>query len=158
MPCRQLTFLSETMPWGLSGKCIVCSCFRYWKVHLPCTHTCHLLWTYADAKGCVIASSHLLKPRNSCPNWRYFFIQNVKLPLISPFSFLSISVHLSLSYCRQYHEALENYKNIAQQVKSLNNFIRTLDTIINERLKAYAEFRRQVVKLQLSYSSVFIQQ
>ncbi|KAM4633403.1 structural maintenance of chromosomes protein 6 [Polymixia lowei] len=43
---------------------------------------------------------------------------------------------------RQYHEALGNYKNMAQQVKSLNNFIRTLDRIITDRLKAYAELRR----------------
>ncbi|XP_071388371.1 structural maintenance of chromosomes protein 6 [Centroberyx affinis] len=43
---------------------------------------------------------------------------------------------------RQYHEALENYKNMAHQVKSLNNFIRTLDSIITERLRAYAELRR----------------
>uniref|UniRef100_UPI003AAFC68E structural maintenance of chromosomes protein 6 isoform X2 n=1 Tax=Centroberyx gerrardi TaxID=166262 RepID=UPI003AAFC68E len=50
---------------------------------------------------------------------------------------------------RQYHEALENYKNMAQQVKSLNNFIKTLDSIIAERLRAYTELRRQVVKLQL---------
>ncbi|XP_071773847.2 structural maintenance of chromosomes protein 6 isoform X2 [Centroberyx gerrardi] len=43
---------------------------------------------------------------------------------------------------RQYHEALENYKNMAQQVKSLNNFIKTLDSIIAERLRAYTELRR----------------
>ncbi|XP_056150408.1 structural maintenance of chromosomes protein 6-like [Lampris incognitus] len=43
---------------------------------------------------------------------------------------------------RQYHEALENYKNMAQQVKSLNSFMKTLNGILNERLDAYAKLRR----------------
>ncbi|KAG7244154.1 hypothetical protein INR49_004227 [Caranx melampygus] len=36
---------------------------------------------------------------------------------------------------RQYHEALENYKNLAQQMKNLNTFIRSLDSVMNERLQ-----------------------
>ncbi|KAK9531542.1 hypothetical protein VZT92_010961 [Zoarces viviparus] len=43
---------------------------------------------------------------------------------------------------RQYHEALENYKNMAQQMKYLNSFIKSLDSIMNQRLQAYAELRR----------------
>ncbi|KAM3871241.1 structural maintenance of chromosomes protein 6-like [Diretmus argenteus] len=47
-----------------------------------------------------------------------------------------------LEIVRQYREALGNYKGVAQQVKTLKNFIKTLDIIINERVKAYAELRR----------------
>lgn len=47
---------------------------------------------------------------------------------------------------RQYSEALKNYKNVTQQVKSLNTFIKCLDNIMNRRLYVYAELRRQVFK------------
>lgn len=43
---------------------------------------------------------------------------------------------------RQYHEALENYKNMALQMKNLNSFIKSLDNIMNKRLQVYAELRR----------------
>ncbi|CAL9694223.1 unnamed protein product [Knipowitschia caucasica] len=43
---------------------------------------------------------------------------------------------------RMYQEALENYKNMAQQMKYLNSFIKSLDDVMNRRLQAYAEFRR----------------
>uniref|UniRef100_A0A3B4UYL9 Structural maintenance of chromosomes protein 6 n=1 Tax=Seriola dumerili TaxID=41447 RepID=A0A3B4UYL9_SERDU len=43
---------------------------------------------------------------------------------------------------RQYHEALENYKNLAQQMKNLNTFIKSLDSVMNHRLQVYAELRR----------------
>uniref|UniRef100_A0A8C4F8N7 Structural maintenance of chromosomes protein 6 n=1 Tax=Dicentrarchus labrax TaxID=13489 RepID=A0A8C4F8N7_DICLA len=43
---------------------------------------------------------------------------------------------------RQYHEALESYKNMAQQMKNLNSFIRSLDSVMNHRLQVYAELRR----------------
>uniref|UniRef100_A0A665WV10 Structural maintenance of chromosomes protein 6 n=1 Tax=Echeneis naucrates TaxID=173247 RepID=A0A665WV10_ECHNA len=43
---------------------------------------------------------------------------------------------------RQYHEALENYRNLAQQMKSLNTFIKSLDSVMNDRLQVYAELRR----------------
>ncbi|XP_075940326.1 structural maintenance of chromosomes protein 6 [Anarhichas minor] len=43
---------------------------------------------------------------------------------------------------RQYHEALENYKNMAQQMKYLNSFIKSLDGVMNQRLQVYAELRR----------------
>ncbi|KAK2856221.1 hypothetical protein Q5P01_004956 [Channa striata] len=43
---------------------------------------------------------------------------------------------------RQYHEALGNYKNMAQQMKNLNSFIKCLDSVLNQRLQAYADFRR----------------
>ncbi|XP_054474531.1 structural maintenance of chromosomes protein 6-like [Anoplopoma fimbria] len=43
---------------------------------------------------------------------------------------------------RQYHEALENYKNMAQQVKYLNSFIKSLDSVMNHRLQVYAQLRR----------------
>lgn len=46
---------------------------------------------------------------------------------------------------RQYHEALENYKNMAQQMKNLNSFIKSLDSVMNHRLQVYADLRRQVV-------------
>ncbi|XP_076026649.1 structural maintenance of chromosomes protein 6 [Genypterus blacodes] len=43
---------------------------------------------------------------------------------------------------RQYYKAMENYKNMAQQMKNLNNFIKSLDSVMSRRLKAYAELRR----------------
>ncbi|XP_029281710.1 structural maintenance of chromosomes protein 6 [Cottoperca gobio] len=43
---------------------------------------------------------------------------------------------------KQYHEALENYKNMAQQMKNLNGFIKSLDSVMNQRLQVYAELRR----------------
>ncbi|XP_068580723.1 structural maintenance of chromosomes protein 6-like [Cebidichthys violaceus] len=43
---------------------------------------------------------------------------------------------------RQYHEALESYKNMAQQMKYLNSFIKSLDSVMNRRLQVYAELRR----------------
>ncbi|KAM9339091.1 structural maintenance of chromosomes protein 6 [Symphorus nematophorus] len=43
---------------------------------------------------------------------------------------------------RQYHEALESYKNMAQQMKNLNSFIKSLDHVMNQRLQVYAELRR----------------
>ncbi|XP_068433413.1 structural maintenance of chromosomes protein 6-like [Clinocottus analis] len=42
---------------------------------------------------------------------------------------------------RQYHEALENYKNMTQQMKYLNSFIKSLDSVMNHRLQVYAELR-----------------
>ncbi|XP_042359511.1 structural maintenance of chromosomes protein 6-like isoform X2 [Plectropomus leopardus] len=42
---------------------------------------------------------------------------------------------------RQYHEALESYKNMAQQMKHLNSFIKCLDSVMAQRLQAYAELR-----------------
>nr|XP_046228256.1 structural maintenance of chromosomes protein 6-like isoform X2 [Scatophagus argus] len=43
---------------------------------------------------------------------------------------------------RQYREALANYKNMAQQMKNLNSFIRSLDSVMNQRLQVYADLRR----------------
>uniref|UniRef100_A0A3P9MZK2 Structural maintenance of chromosomes protein 6 n=1 Tax=Poecilia reticulata TaxID=8081 RepID=A0A3P9MZK2_POERE len=43
---------------------------------------------------------------------------------------------------RQYHEALESYKNMSQQMRSLNSFIRSLDTVMNYRLQVYADLRK----------------
>lgn len=51
---------------------------------------------------------------------------------------------------RQYYEALESYKNMTQQMKNLNSFIKSLDSVMNHRLHAYAELRRRVVNLQLT--------
>ncbi|MFT7810673.1 structural maintenance of chromosomes protein 6 [Arapaima gigas] len=42
---------------------------------------------------------------------------------------------------RQYQEALENYKNIALQVKNLKKFIGLLGKIMNDRHKMYTEMR-----------------
>ncbi|XP_033931820.1 structural maintenance of chromosomes protein 6 [Pseudochaenichthys georgianus] len=43
---------------------------------------------------------------------------------------------------RQYHEALQNYKNMAMQMKNLNGFIQCLDGVMNQRLQVYSELRR----------------
>ncbi|XP_014328190.1 structural maintenance of chromosomes protein 6 [Xiphophorus maculatus] len=43
---------------------------------------------------------------------------------------------------RQYHEALESYKNMSQQMRSLNSFIRSLDNVMNYRLQVYADLRK----------------
>lgn len=55
-------------------------------------------------------------------------------------SFFQLVVIFLLS--RQYHEALENYKNMAQKMKNLNGFIKSLDNVMNHRLQVYAELRR----------------
>lgn len=58
-------------------------------------------------------------------------------------SFLDAKCELiSFSTYRQYHEALESYKNMTQQMKNLNSFIKSLDSVMNHRLQAYAELRR----------------
>ncbi|KAF3849881.1 hypothetical protein F7725_019600 [Dissostichus mawsoni] len=43
---------------------------------------------------------------------------------------------------RQYHEALQTYKNMAMQMKNLNGFIKCLDSVVSQRLKVYSELRR----------------
>ncbi|KAK7922465.1 hypothetical protein WMY93_009367 [Mugilogobius chulae] len=43
---------------------------------------------------------------------------------------------------KQYHEALGNYNNMAQQMRNLNSFIKSLDNVMNQRLHAYTELRR----------------
>ncbi|XP_047429650.1 structural maintenance of chromosomes protein 6-like [Mugil cephalus] len=43
---------------------------------------------------------------------------------------------------KQYHEALQNYKNMTLQMKNLNSFIRSLDSVMNQRLKVYTDLRR----------------
>ncbi|CAK6961936.1 structural maintenance of chromosomes protein 6-like [Scomber scombrus] len=43
---------------------------------------------------------------------------------------------------RQYREALESYNNLAQQMKNLNSFIKSLDIVMNQRIQVYSEFRR----------------
>ncbi|XP_074541854.1 structural maintenance of chromosomes protein 6 [Halichoeres trimaculatus] len=43
---------------------------------------------------------------------------------------------------RQYKEALENYNNMAQQMKYLSSFIKSLDNVMKQRLQAYTELRR----------------
>ncbi|KAM8832240.1 structural maintenance of chromosomes protein 6 isoform 1-T2 [Spinachia spinachia] len=43
---------------------------------------------------------------------------------------------------RQYQEALESYKNMAEQMKYLNSFIKSLDSVMNHRLQVYADLRR----------------
>ncbi|KAM4528937.1 structural maintenance of chromosomes protein 6 isoform 1-T2 [Fundulus diaphanus] len=42
---------------------------------------------------------------------------------------------------RQYQEALEKYKNVSQQMRSLNSFIKKVENVITFRLKVYAELR-----------------
>lgn len=43
---------------------------------------------------------------------------------------------------REYREASENYRDMAQQMKNLTSFIRCIDNIMEQRLKVYAELRR----------------
>ncbi|CAJ1078421.1 structural maintenance of chromosomes protein 6 [Xyrichtys novacula] len=43
---------------------------------------------------------------------------------------------------RQYKEALENYNKMAQQMKQLNSFIKSLDSVMKQRVQAYTELRR----------------
>uniref|UniRef100_A0A3Q2Q5H1 Si:dkey-119f1.1 n=1 Tax=Fundulus heteroclitus TaxID=8078 RepID=A0A3Q2Q5H1_FUNHE len=42
---------------------------------------------------------------------------------------------------RQYQEALEKYKNVSQQMRSLNSFIRKVEKVITFRLQVYTELR-----------------
>ena len=60
-------------------------------------------------------------------------------------------VHTFLA-SRQYHEALESYKNMAQQMKNLTSFIKSLDSVMNQRLQAYADLRRCVVMRKMTIS------
>ncbi|KAK5852944.1 hypothetical protein PBY51_006775 [Eleginops maclovinus] len=43
---------------------------------------------------------------------------------------------------RQYQEALQNYKNMALQMKNLQSFIKCLDSVLNQRLCVYTNLRR----------------
>ncbi|KAK1889292.1 Structural maintenance of chromosomes protein 6 [Dissostichus eleginoides] len=43
---------------------------------------------------------------------------------------------------REYHEALQTYKNMALQMKNLNGFVKCLDSVVSQRLKVYSELRR----------------
>uniref|UniRef100_A0A1A7WF85 Structural maintenance of chromosomes protein 6 n=1 Tax=Iconisemion striatum TaxID=60296 RepID=A0A1A7WF85_9TELE len=43
---------------------------------------------------------------------------------------------------RQFHEALESYKNMSQQMKNLNSFIKCLDSVMIHRLQIYADLRK----------------
>ncbi|XP_061605240.1 structural maintenance of chromosomes protein 6-like [Phyllopteryx taeniolatus] len=43
---------------------------------------------------------------------------------------------------REYRDALAKYKNTAQQMKNLNMFIKSLDRVMNQRLKVFADLRR----------------
>lgn len=43
---------------------------------------------------------------------------------------------------RQYHEALESYKNMAQQIKHLRNFVKSLNKVMNQRQQVYTDMRR----------------
>ncbi|XP_041661505.1 structural maintenance of chromosomes protein 6 [Cheilinus undulatus] len=43
---------------------------------------------------------------------------------------------------RQYKEALENYNKMAQQMKYLNSFIKSLDNVMSHRLQVYSDLRR----------------
>ncbi|XP_041831050.1 structural maintenance of chromosomes protein 6-like isoform X2 [Melanotaenia boesemani] len=45
---------------------------------------------------------------------------------------------------KQYHGALENYKSMLEQVTNLKSFIKNLNSVINERVKVYAELRRSL--------------
>ncbi|KAM3859219.1 structural maintenance of chromosomes protein 6-like [Diretmus argenteus] len=47
-----------------------------------------------------------------------------------------------LEIMRQYREAVGKYKDVAQQVETLNDSIKTLDSINNDSLKLLAELRR----------------
>lgn len=46
---------------------------------------------------------------------------------------------------RQYHEAFESYKNMAQQIKHLKSFVRCLNKVMNQRQQVYTDMRKQVV-------------
>lgn len=48
---------------------------------------------------------------------------------------------LVIETSRQYHEAEENFSNIARQVKGLEAFINQLSKILNTRHFVYAEMR-----------------
>uniref|UniRef100_A0A3B4A2C9 RecF/RecN/SMC N-terminal domain-containing protein n=1 Tax=Periophthalmus magnuspinnatus TaxID=409849 RepID=A0A3B4A2C9_9GOBI len=57
----------------------------------------------------------------------------------------------------QYHEALENYKNMAQQMKNLNSFIKSLDNVLNDRLQVYAELRFLSARCKYYFDSMLAQ-
>lgn len=49
---------------------------------------------------------------------------------------------LSLPTSRQYHEALESYKNMVQQIKPLRGFIQCLNKVMNQRQQVYVDLRK----------------
>ncbi|XP_054617477.1 structural maintenance of chromosomes protein 6-like isoform X2 [Dunckerocampus dactyliophorus] len=49
-----------------------------------------------------------------------------------------------LEIVRQHHEALVEYKNMAQQTKNLKMFIKSLDRVMSKRRQAYTELRRSL--------------
>lgn len=63
-------------------------------------------------------------------------------------TFSHVNLHLSYPRLyftptfRQYHEALQSYKNMAQQMKNFSSFIKCLDNVLNQRLQVYGELRR----------------
>ncbi|RVE55821.1 hypothetical protein OJAV_G00229750 [Oryzias javanicus] len=43
---------------------------------------------------------------------------------------------------RQFAKARDSYKNMSQQIRNLNSFIKSLTSVMNQRLQAYTEFRK----------------
>ena len=83
--------------------------------------------------------------------WKLCYVHVFHFTCVSPGLplYQTITVHLNFFIClflasRQYHEAMENYKNMSQQMKNLNSFIKSLDSVMNHRLQVYADLRRQV--------------
>uniref|UniRef100_A0A672HH36 Structural maintenance of chromosomes protein 6 n=1 Tax=Salarias fasciatus TaxID=181472 RepID=A0A672HH36_SALFA len=52
---------------------------------------------------------------------------------------------------RQYHEALESYKNMAQQMKNLNSFIKSLDNVMTLRLQAFLSWFCRFLSARCKY-------
>ncbi|XP_019745400.1 structural maintenance of chromosomes protein 6 [Hippocampus comes] len=59
---------------------------------------------------------------------------------------------------REYRDALAKYKNTAQQMKNLNLFIKSLDRVMNRRLKVFGDLRRFLsARCQYYFSSMLAQ-
>lgn len=65
-------------------------------------------------------------------------------PLFHP----HLTLHVSICLCcfppasRQYHEALESYKNMVQQIKPLKGFVKCLNKVMNQRQQVYFDLRK----------------
>ncbi|XP_037112816.1 structural maintenance of chromosomes protein 6 [Syngnathus acus] len=59
---------------------------------------------------------------------------------------------------REYRDALEKYKNTAQQMKNLNTFIKSLDRVMNQRLKVFGDLRSYLSARCIYYFSVMLSQ
>lgn len=66
------------------------------------------------------------------------FHPHLTLPYVPP----TVCLCCFLLTSRQYHEALESYKNMVQQIKPLKGFVKCLNQVMNQRQQVYIDLRK----------------